>query len=113
MLAEQAAVLSVVGQTRLRIEPALREGLEQRRCTVAFAQNEAVALRMPGMLRVDAQHAEVSRNQYIDARKARAQVRRLRVMRVHDGVGANAARERRQLRKREMLDGQCRHGLCW
>src|SRR4051794_4076750 len=80
MLAEQAAVLSVVGQTRLRIKSALCERLEQRRRTVAFAQNEAVALGMPGMLRVDAQHAEVGRNQYIDAREARAQVRGLRLM---------------------------------
>ena len=61
MLAKETAVLAVIVEHRLRIESAFGEDLEQGRCAVTLAENEAVAFGIVRVLWIDPQHLEIER----------------------------------------------------
>ena len=84
MFGKNSAIFAVSLEHFLWIEPFDCQHLEQGCGAVALAQDETVAIRITRILRIDAQGREISRNQDVRARQARAQMRRRGLVRILD-----------------------------
>ena len=60
---------------------------------MALAQDEAIAIRVARIARIDSQHVEIGCNENIDTGEAGAQMRGLSLVRVLDDSGADLSRD--------------------